>query len=134
NTTGANNTAIGLAALFTSDTAKFNTAIGNDALLNNTGGENTAIGNDAGRNATNGFSNVYIGNEMVGVAGESSSCYIASIFGQTSASGVPVLINLDSKLGTATSSKRFKEEIHPMGDVSEALFAFMPVSFRYKKE
>jgi len=71
---------------------------------------------------------------MVGVAGESSSCYIASIFGQTSASGVPVLINSDSKLGTATSSKRFKEEIHPMGDVSEALFAFMPVSFRYKKE
>jgi trimeric autotransporter adhesin len=35
---------------------------------------------------------------------------------------------------TATSSRRFKEDIKPMNDASEALFAFRPVTFRYKKE
>jgi hypothetical protein len=71
---------------------------------------------------------------MAGVSGESNACYIASIFGQTSASGSPVLINSNNKLGTATSSKRFKEDIKPMDKASEALFSLKPVSFRYKKE
>src|SRR5262249_47861587 len=53
---------------------------------------------------------------------------------QTSASGIPVLINLDNKLGTATSSARFKRDIHDMDNASEALFALRPVAFRYKKE
>src|SRR5207302_8770654 len=38
------------------------------------------------------------------------------------------------KLGTMTSSVRFKEDIKPMDNVSEALFALKPVTFRYKKE
>jgi hypothetical protein len=59
---------------------------------------------------------------------------IASIFNQTSASGIPVLINASNKLGTITSSKRFKEDIKPMDKASEALFALKPVRFRYKKE
>ena len=33
-----------------------------------------------------------------------------------------------------TSSKRFKQDIKAMDNVSEALFALKPVSFRYKKE
>src|SRR5205823_14514719 len=48
--------------------------------------------------------------------------------------GLPVLINSLNKLGTLTSSKRFKEEIKPMDKASDALFALKPVSFRYKKE
>ena len=71
---------------------------------------------------------------MFGVAGESNACYIKSIFGQTSASGIPVLINSNNKLGTTTSSKRFKEDIKPMDKASEALFELKPVSFRYKRE
>src|SRR5262249_47214143 len=71
---------------------------------------------------------------ILGVAGENNACYIASIFGQTSADGIPVLINASNKLGTATSSKRFKEDIKPMNKSSEALFALKPVAFRYKKE
>jgi trimeric autotransporter adhesin len=71
---------------------------------------------------------------MVGTPGESNACYIASIFGQTTASGVPILITSNNKLGTITSSKRFKEDIKPMGDTSETLFALNPVTFRYKKE
>jgi len=93
-----------------------------------------AIGDLAGVAATTGTGNVYIGANMFGVAGESDACYIRSIFGQTSASGIPVLINSNNKLGTTTSSKRFKEEIKPIDKASEALFALKPVSFRYKKE
>jgi hypothetical protein len=50
-----------------------------------------------------------------------------------SSGGSAVFINSDGKLGTATSSQRFKEEIKPMERASEALFALKPVTFRYKK-
>jgi len=63
-----------------------------------------------------------------------NSCYIGQIFNATSANGIPVLINSSNKLGTTTSSKRFKENIKPMDKVSEALLALKPVTFRYKKE
>ncbi len=92
------------------------------------------MGFQAGFNQTTGSNSVYIGAGLLGVAGESNACYIASIFGQTSGSGAPVLINATGKLGTTTSSKRFKEEIKPMDNASEALFALKPVAFRYKKE
>ena len=48
---------------------------------------------------------------MSGLDGESNACYMRSIFGQASASGVPVLINSSNKLGTMTALKRFKENI-----------------------
>jgi hypothetical protein len=152
NTAGQGNTAIGTGALFDNTIASQNTAVGNSALAHNTtgngntadsfgalfnnstGNENTAIGDLAGFNQTTGGNNVYIGSAVTGVAGESNACYIASIFGQASANGVQVLIDSDNKLGTATSSKRFKENIRTMGRTSEALFSLKPVSFRYKKE
>ena len=77
---------------------------------------------------------MYIGTGLPGVAGESNACYIKSIFGQTSPGGVPVFINANNKLGTITSSKRFKDEIKPMEQASEAIYRLKPVSFRYKKE
>src|SRR5213078_2584579 len=43
-------------------------------------------------------------------------------------------INSTGQLGTATSSRRFKDEIKPMAGASDALFALRPVTFRYKKE
>ena len=98
------------------------------------GSGNTALGQGAGSKQTTGSGNVYIGVGVPGVAGESNSCYIASIFNQTSASGIPVLINSDNKLGTTTSSKRFKEDIKPMDNASEALLSLKPVTFRYKQE
>jgi len=48
--------------------------------------------------------------------------------------GTPVFINAQGRLGTATSSARFKDEIKPMGEVSEAILALKPVTFHYKKE
>jgi hypothetical protein len=59
---------------------------------------------------------------------------MASIFGQTSANGIPVLINSSDKLGTTTSSKRFKKDIKPMDNAGEPLFALKPAAFRYKKQ
>jgi Chaperone of endosialidase len=63
-----------------------------------------------------------------------NSCYIGSIFGQTSSGGAAVFINSSGKLGTSTSSRRFKEEIKAMDKASEALFSLKPLMFRYKKE
>ena len=151
NSSGAYNTAVGYVSLRSNNVGQFNTATGAAALLFNTGSANTvsgaavlinnttgssnvALGASAGSNATTGSNNVYIGTGMTGVAGESNACYIASIFGQTSANGIPVLINSDNKLGTTTSSKRFKQDIKPIDTASEALFAVKPVTFRYKKE
>ena len=132
---GVSNNAIGSNALFTNTTGSFNQAMGVNALFSNTTGSlNIAIGDDAGLNQTTGSGNVYIGVNVPGVAGENDACYIASIFSQTSANGIPVLINSNNKLGTTTSSKRFKEDIKPMDKASEALFALKPVRFRYKKE
>jgi septal ring factor EnvC (AmiA/AmiB activator) len=37
-------------------------------------------------------------------------------------------------LGHATSSRRYKEDINPMDNASQALFALKPVTFRYKKD
>jgi hypothetical protein len=87
NTTGESNTAIGLSAL------PFNTS----------GSNNTAIGSVAGFSQTTGSGNVYIGAGVSGIPGENNACYIGSIFNQVSVSGVPVVINSNSKLGTATS-------------------------------
>jgi trimeric autotransporter adhesin len=135
NNTAEDNDAVGHAALQNNTTGRYNNAMGWHALISNTTGEsNTAVGDDAGSSATTGSGNVYLGATMTGVAGESNACYIRSIFSQTSASGIPVLINSSNKLGTTTSSKRFKEDIKPMDKASEALFELKPVSFRYKKE
>jgi uncharacterized coiled-coil protein SlyX len=65
---------------------------------------------------------------------DNNACYIASIFGQTSSGGTAVFINSAGKLGTTTSSRRFKEGIKPMADASEVILALQPVTFRYKKE
>jgi len=133
--TGGNNTANGAFALFYNLEGGDNTAIGIAALSSNTtGSNNVALGSGAGASATTGSNNVYVGAGMQGAAGESDACYIKSIFNQTSASGIPVLINSNNKLGTTTSSKRFKQEIKPMKKASEALLPLKPVTFRYNKE
>jgi hypothetical protein len=47
---------------------------------------------------------------------------------------VAVFIDGNGKLGTLTSSARFKDEIKPMDKASESVLALKPVTFRYKKE
>jgi uncharacterized coiled-coil protein SlyX len=133
--TAGSNTAVGAATLLVNTAGHQNTAVGTSALgSNTTGNSNVALGQLAGVNSTTGSNNVYIGTGMSGVAGESNACYIASIFSQTSVNGIPVLINSDNKLGTTTSSRRFKDDIRPMDKASEAVLALKPVTFHYKKE
>ncbi len=66
--------------------------------------------------------------------GAHTATYIAGINGATASGGVAVYINSDGKLGTLTSSARFKTEIKPMDKSSEAILALKPVTFRYKHE
>jgi hypothetical protein len=150
NTVGSQNTAIGTNALLLNLGGNGNTAVGNNALENSTGDSNTAVGwgaleyttgqnnvalgNLAGGNSTTGSNNIYIGYSMQGAGGESNTCYIGSIWGRTSSGGAAVFINSAGKLGTTTSSRRFKRDIKPMNDASETLFALQPVTFRYKNE
>jgi len=72
---------------------------------------------------------IRIGDESVQTA-----TYIAGISGRTASGGAAVFVNSNGKLGTSTSSARFKEEIKPMGEASEAILALKPVTFRYKPE
>jgi hypothetical protein len=150
NTTGFGNTALGASALQANIGGIDNTAVGGSALGANTGNSNTAVGFIALQNNTTGSGNIAIGTEAgdsittannvicIGAtfSGEnvSNSCYIDNIFNATSSSGSAVFVNAAGKLGTSTSSSRFKDDIKPMDEASEALFALNPVSFRYKKE
>ena len=129
---GEANTATGAAAL-ESTTGSRNTANGFTALRDSTGNDNTALGAGAGGNVTTASNVICIGAGVFG-ANVDNSCYIGNIFGSTSVNGVGVLVNSNGRLGTMTSSARYKDEIKPMAKASEALFSLTPVTFRYKKE
>ena len=134
NTTGNHNTADGDNALVHNTTGIFNTAIGAHALDQNiTGSSNVALGFQAGFNIT-GSGNVCVGENIVGVAGESNVTRIRNVGSTAQANGIFVTVGAGGKLGFQVSSRRYKDDIKPMDKASEALFALKPVSFRYKKE
>jgi uncharacterized coiled-coil protein SlyX len=133
NTTGHRNTANGHQALLSNRTGINNTADGSQALYHNTGSDNVGLGFNAGNNLTTGSGNVCIGSGVLGVAGESNTTRIRNVYASV-ASGRAVYVNSDNKIGTLVSSRRFKEEIKPMDEASEAVLALKPVTFRYKKE
>ena len=132
NTTGNDNTAIGAGALSSNTIGGNNTAIGTGALASNTTGtQNTVLGAGAGFDVTTANNVICIGAQGNNV---SDSCYIGNIFNATSSGGIAVFINSNGRLGTTTSSRRFKDDIKLMDQASEALFKLKPVTFRYKKE
>ena len=142
NTTGANNTAIGYQALRSNGTGNGNVAVGARALFSGTGvmtgSDNTAIGNSAGKNADTGSGNVYVGASVEAVdPAENDHTYIRNI-NNTSVSGVgtdTVTVDLTTGLlGHLTSSRRYKQDIQPMDNASEALYRLTPVTYRYKKK
>jgi Chaperone of endosialidase len=144
NTQGSDNTAAGRFALRHNISGDGNTAYGLDALVNTTGNDNTALGVEAGANLDTGDNNIDIGANVTGVAGESNTIrigntnitdtFVRGISRATAAGGAAVFVASNGHLGTMTSSARFKDEIKPMGNASEAILALRPVSFRYKKE
>ncbi len=132
NTEGNANTAYGVDALQNNSAGDGNTAVGLAALSSNTTGDsNTAFGANAGFNVITADNVICIGTSGANV---SNSCYIGQIFGVTSSGGTAVFINSDGRLGTTTSSRRFKHDISPMDSSSEELFALRPVTFCYNEE
>ena len=153
NITGSENTATGLGALSVNLTGNNNTGSGVATLQNNLfGNNNIAFGYFAGFN-TAGDNNIDIGNQ--GVTGESNTirignqvatsfggitfpahtnAYIAGIYQTTVAKGLMVVVDSTGHLGTKGSSERFKDEIKPMDQMSEAILALKPVTFHYKSD
>jgi hypothetical protein len=134
-TTASANTAVGYMAL-TKSTGSGNTAVGENALDNaTTGGNNIAIGAAAAASVTSGSSNIAIGNLgaaesntiRIGTAGQQTNAYVAGISGVTVAGGIGVIVDSSGHLGTSTSSARYKENIQPMANASEAILSFQPV-------
>jgi len=146
NTTGNQNTANGDAALVSNTTGSFNTANGDGALISNTtGNSNIALGLSAGQNLTTGSNNIDIGNFgvagesrriRIGTAGTQTKTFIAGIRGveTQNENAVPVVIDSAGQLGTESSSRRFKKEIKPMDQTSEAILGLKPVTFHYKSD
>ena len=66
---------------------------------------------------------------MAGENGPSPRCYIGNIRGVTvaNADGINVIVDSDGQLGTTNSSRRFKKDIKPMDQASEAILALKPV-------
>ena len=144
NSTGTGNTADGSSALQANTIGNSNTAIGRQALFSNTTGTNNiGLGQNAGFYLTTGSYNIDIGRDVSGAAGESNTTRIGSDAQQTRAfiagirgavvTGAAVLVSGSGQLGVMGSSQRFKDDIKPMGEASEAILALKPVTFHYKK-
>ena len=133
NTTGDYNTAVGSAALVHNMAGSDNTAVGISALNFSTGSDNVGLGSLAGENLHLGNGNVYIGAGVRGGFDENNTTRIRNVYSSI-ANGRAVYVDSDNKIGTLSSSHRFKEEIKPMDKASEVILALKPVTFRYKKE
>lgn len=160
-TTGNGNVAVGFGAAFTQTTGVANTAVGTGALRAKAGGDsnvavgydalrflspgsaNIAIGRGAGSDVTSGSFNIFLGNDGDGVANQSgtirigsvlqSATYIRGIDGASvdGATDSPVYVDANHKLGTVTSSRRFKYDIQDLGPDGRRLQQLRPVAFRY---
>jgi len=143
---GNYNTATGSRALLNNGEGSFNTAIGASSLRrNSTGIRNTAIGYRSGFSVT-GNDNITIGggNEghtaengviRIGIASNQKKAFVAGIRGVTTGNtnATAVFIDGNGQLGTIKSSRTVKEDIQPLGDLSERLYSLRPVTFRYKQ-
>jgi len=155
-TDGAN-TALGSIALNVLTSGQENVAVGRRAAETLTDGNNNVIvGWRAGDNLTTGDGNTFIGDQAgrnegpdvsdvicLGTLGDTQAagqttdnrCYIGHIVGVTTGGpspSVPVVIDQDGQLGTIVSSRRFKEDIEPIDQASEAVLKLKPVTFHYK--
>jgi Chaperone of endosialidase len=132
---GVQNTALGYFAGF-SVTGTNNTAVGGNALFNSTGNGNTALGAFSGGGITTANNVICIGGAGANL---DNSCFIANIYSNAQPivgmDPDSVTITSNGRLGRGNvSSRRYKHDILPMDNASEALYALKPVSFRYNKE
>jgi hypothetical protein len=123
---GSSNTAVGAAALRDNVSGNDNQAFGRGALRFATGSNNIAIGREAGVNMLTANNVISIGSPGDGSAFDTSNrCFIGNIRGVEvgNGDGIAVFIDSDGQLGTNASSRRFKKDVKPMDQTSEAILA-----------
>jgi hypothetical protein len=160
NTDGTSNTYLGNGAGYLNDgnsnvfvglgsgglaAGSHNTYVGTNAGLNTGGRYNVFVGDSAGIGNSGANGVIYIGSQGVDGEGHTiriggdlgggtqTATYIAGIYG-TNVHGNYVYVTSDGQLGTASSSRRFKEQIKDMGDSTDSLMKLRPVTFLYKPE
>jgi hypothetical protein len=142
------NNAVGFNALGSNVDGLFNNVMGFDAMADNVSGAgNVAVGDSAGAGVEGDF-NIYIGafagpapspapvaeSETIRIVEVfNTACFIGGIWDQTASGGLAVFIDGNGKLGTVTSSARFKDDIKPMDKASEAILSLKPVAFRTRR-
>jgi hypothetical protein len=140
------NTAVGVHAL-QKVTDDYNTAIGHSALRETTTGRrNTALGRYAGAYNEGGDRNLFLGSfGRISQKDANATIWIGSYYhervfvrgaeGVTTGNddAIPLLIDSDGQLGTASSSRRFKQDIEDAGSFAARLLELRPVAFRYRK-
>ncbi|MDP1833111.1 MAG: tail fiber domain-containing protein [Geothrix sp.] len=159
NTTGYSNVAVGNAALSSSGSSWGNTAVGTESLKAfNDGSDNAglgpqalgsltvgyrnlALGAYAGNLLTTGNDNIYLShtgsateNNTTRIGKAQTRAFMAGVFAKTTGHPTTLLVQVDQngQLGTAASSRRYKQDIEDMGAVTDRLFDLRPVTFHYK--
>jgi hypothetical protein len=141
-TTGDRNTALGYRTLYDSVVGVRNTALGYTALANNLGSGNIAVGYGAGVSSVTGSDNIFIGDfgesdddDTIRIGNGQEQTFIAGIRGkQTAGSAIAVLIDSNGQLGTASSSRRTKQDIRGAEPFLDRLLELRPVAFRYRQQ
>ncbi len=137
---GDSNTAFGHAALHENITGSSHTASGYEALhSNSTGTFNTALGYGAGSALTSGDENIYLGHPGMETASKTlrlgnsqTQAFVAGV-AEAAVTGSTVFITSDGQLGVRVSSARYKQDIAPLGQLSEPLHQLHPVTFHYRQ-
>lgn len=144
NTQGDHNVAIGRDAMRVNTTGGYNVAIGVAALSQNNGSNNIAIGASAaylaGFNTAPSINNsIYIGyngsptfSDTIKIGAFQTQTFIAGIAG-VNVTGTAVQVDGNGQLGVVASSRRYKDDIAPMSEVSAILQKLRPVTFHYKQ-
>ena len=88
--------------------------------------ETISLSADQGANESNTI--------RIGTNASHTRTFIAGIKDVVINLGDPVYINSAGQLGSVLSSQRYKADIKPMDNASEAIFALKPVTFHYKQE
>ena len=149
NSVSHSNTAFGYNAGVNITSGNSNTCLGRGAGSGvTTGTGNVLIGVSAGFGLGAGSFNIYVGDpgsssggtftefNTIRIGSGQTRTFIDGIRGRTTGNNnaVPVVIDSAGQLGTTSSSRRYKKEIKPMDQTSEAILALKPVTFQYKSD
>jgi hypothetical protein len=137
--TGSQNTYLGCEAAFASGSSKKNVMIGYRSGYRTTGSRNVFVGNAAHYTTTNStYSNcIAIGDSVIVTANnqirignsDASSLYIEAAYNSTASGGTALYINSSGKIGTITSSKRYKKDITDIEINTTGIYNLRPVSY-----